>query len=118
LERVASAGNTTPTPTPTPSPTPTPTATYTLVASPSSVAPSGQLTINWTAPNGSSSLDWIGLFKVGTANTEFGWWRYTNGATSGSFTMPAPTQAGQYEFRYLLNDGYTSVKASNIISVP
>ncbi len=96
---------------------PPPSTTYTLAASPSSVAPGGQVTVSWTAPSNSSPRDWIGLFKVGSANTEYIWWEYTYGESSSSYTVTAPTQPGQYEFRYLLNGRYTDVKASTIITV-
>jgi hypothetical protein len=94
-----------------------PPATYTLNATPSTVQAGETITISWTAPSGSSSTDWISLYATGAANSSFGWWQYTNGATSGSVTVPAPSTAGTYEFRYLLNDGYTSVKQSTIINV-
>jgi len=94
-----------------------PTANYTLVATPDNVAPGGQITVSWTAPSGSSNLDWIGLFKVGTANSQYLRIMYTNGATSGSFNVTAPEEPGQYEFRYLLNNSFTSVKTSNVVKV-
>jgi hypothetical protein len=106
-----SGTTTTPTPTPTP-----PSTSYTLVASPSTIAPSGEITISWTAPNGSSSVDWIGFFRVGTSNTQYLAYLATGGATSGSATLPW-TEPGQYEFRYLLNNTYTSVASSNIVTV-
>ena len=94
-----------------------PPTTYTLNATPSTVQAGGTITISWTAPSGSSSKDWISLYATGASNTAYGWWQYTNGATSGSFTVPAPSNTGTYEFRYLLNDGFTSVKQSNAINV-
>jgi len=111
--------NATPTPnvTPTPSPTPTPVNSYTLVASPNKIKTGRPVTISWTAPPGSSGVDWISLFRVGDPNTAYGWRQYTNGATSGSFTVTMPMEIGLYEFRYLLNDGYQSVMTSNIIQV-
>ena len=42
---------------------------------------------------------------------------WTDGATSGTFTLSAPTQAGQYEFRYLLNDGYGDAARSSLVTV-
>ncbi|MFN2391340.1 MAG: discoidin domain-containing protein, partial [Pyrinomonadaceae bacterium] len=113
-----SSDGTAPNPTPTPTPTPTPNPTnYTLVANPSTVAPGGQVTVSWTAPAGSAANDWVGVYKVGTSNSEqLGGW-YTNGAMSGNFVVTATTQLGQYEFRYLLNNTYTSVITSNIFTV-
>ena len=103
--------------TPTPSPTPTPVNSYTLVASPNKVKRGRPVTISWTSPPGSSGVDWIGLYMVGDPNTSNEWRQYTNGAASGSFTVIMPMETGLYEFRYLLNDGYNSVKTSNIIQV-
>ncbi|MGI0014531.1 MAG: FlgD immunoglobulin-like domain containing protein, partial [Nitrososphaera sp.] len=59
----------------------------------------------------------IGLYRVGTANTSFLWWQYTQGTPSGYFTPNAPTVSGQYEFRYFLNDGYTETARSNTVTV-
>ncbi len=90
-----------------------------LTASPTTVSARGQLTVSWTAPSGQSSLDWIGLFKVGDPNTNFEehWWEYTSGATSGTKTIAAPGRPGQYEFRYLLDDWYTDVIRSMVVTV-
>ena len=68
-----------------------PTTTYTLNATPSTVQTGGTITVSWTAPPGSSSKDWISLYASGAANTNYISWQYTNGATSGSLTMPAPS---------------------------
>lgn len=94
-----------------------PSPRYTLVASPSTVAPGAQLRVDWTAPSGSSPKDWIGLYKIGAPNTGYLWWQYTQGAASGKFTLTAPVQPGEYEFRYLLNDGYTEAARSNVVTV-
>ena len=75
------------------------------------------MTVSWTAPSGSSSKDWIALYASGAANTDYVSWQYTNGTTSGSLTVPAPSNTGTYEFRYLVNDTFTSVKQSNAITV-
>jgi hypothetical protein len=90
---------------------------YTLTPSPISVVAGGPITVTWTAPGGSSSFDWIGIFAVGSSDYEDLGWVYTNGATSGSTTFNAPYDSGYYEFRYFLNDGYTKVKTSNPVSV-
>ena len=92
-------------------------SSYTLTATPSQVAPGAQLNVSWTAPSGRPSTDWIALYKVGDPNTTYGSWQYTQGATSGTFTVTTPTTAAKYEFRYLLQNGFTVVASSNIVPV-
>lgn len=89
----------------------------TLTVGQTLVAPGGQLSVSWVAPTGRSSFDWVGLFRVGEPNTSYLWYEYTNGATSGTVTLSAPTQPGQYEFRYLLDDGYIDVVRSGPVTV-
>ena len=83
----------------------------TLTASPTVVAPGAQISVTWVAPSERSALDWIGFFPAGDPSTAYqlGWWQYTNGAPTGSWTLSAPTQAGQFEFRYLSDDDYVDV---------
>ena len=90
---------------------------YSVTGSPSTVAPSGVLTVNWTAPAGRPGLDWVGLFQVGAPNTTYLWYRFTGGTKNGSTYFTAPAQPGQYEFRYLLNGGYTDAARSAPITV-
>ena len=91
---------------------------FSLSATPSTVAAGGPLTVSWTSPPGRDQYDWIGLYRVGdTENRNYLWWRYTNGAESGSFNLTAPLTPGQYEFRYLLENGYTSIVSSNPVTV-
>ncbi len=90
---------------------------YTLSASPSTVAPGGSLSVSWAAPSGRPTTDWVGLYRVGDANGAYLWWSYTNGTASGSATLTAPSQTGQYEFRYFLQDGYTLAARSNAVTV-
>src|SRR5437773_2721955 len=80
--------------------------TYTLTPSATIIAPGGTLSVSWTAPGGRPAADWVALYKIGDPNTRYIWWQYTAGATSGTATLTAPAQAGSYEFRYLLDNGY------------
>jgi endonuclease/exonuclease/phosphatase family metal-dependent hydrolase len=96
---------------------PTPIPGYSVTASPSTASPNQALTITWTAPNGRPANDWIGLYKVGDPETSSISWQYTGGAPSGSGTFIAPSQVGQYEFRYFTNNGYNKVATSNIVSI-
>jgi hypothetical protein len=77
------------------------------------------LSVSWTAPDGRSALDWIAFLKVGDSsmNYDSGWWDYTKGATSGTFTLRAPIHPGDYEFRYLPDDGYIDAARSNTVTV-
>src|SRR5207244_1882834 len=73
---------------------------------------------DWTAPAGqTTALDWISFFKAGDVNKNWGPWTYTNGATSGTFTVTAPSANGIYEFRYLPNDRLIDVARSNAVTV-
>jgi len=83
-------------------PTPSPTV-YTVTAGATNVVPGGQLSVMWTASTG-YLWDWISLDKVGAAEGTHFWAQSTGGGTSGTFTLNAPTEQGQYEFRYLLED--------------
>ena len=94
-----------------------PAASYSIAASTAAVTAGGALNVSWTAPAGRPVNDWIGLFKVGDPNTAYGWWKYTNGAASGTLALTAPTAAGSYEFRYLLNNGYTDSARSGSVRV-
>jgi hypothetical protein len=87
-----------------------------LSARPSLVTSGGQLTVTWSAPSGRSDLDWIGLFKVGVPSSSYqnGWWDYAHGGASGTLTLNAPAQPGEYEFRYLLDDGFIDVARSPV----
>ena len=105
---------------PTPRPvTPAPVArgAYTVTASRNTVAPGGQLNVSWTTSIEGHN-DWIGLFKRGDANTAHSWWvGWTDGATSGTFTLSAPSQPGEYEFRYLLDDNFGDAAVSGVVTV-
>jgi hypothetical protein len=74
--------------------------------------------VSWTAST-KGGKDWIALFKKADSNMTpiTGWVGWTDGAISGTFTLSAPTQAGQYEFRYLLDDGYSDAARSSLVTV-
>ena len=85
----------------------------------SSTVSSGKtvLTAQWTAPSDrpAGSSDLVGLYKIGTPNTQPITYKMVNGATSGTFTTAAPG-TGSYEFRYVF--GYTMATRSATIVVP
>jgi hypothetical protein len=62
------------------------------------------------------SVDWIGLYKVGTDNFGYLDWKYTTGLT-GAATFNAPTLPGNYEFRYLPMDDYDDYARTATVTV-
>jgi hypothetical protein len=91
----------------------------TLTVSETTVAPGAQLQVSWVAPRRSNPAidgDWIGLFRIGEANRQRIWERYTTGV-SGTFTLDAPLAAGEYEFRYLVDDDFVDVARSKPVTV-
>src|SRR5438128_2035805 len=87
----------------------------TVSVSPSTTSPGSPVTVTWTAPAGSSSTDWIGIYDVAGKGL-YNWW-YTNGATSGSVQTYVPIEAGDYELRYGLNDSNTIAARSRTLTV-
>ena len=75
----------------------------------------GQLSVSWTAP-GARAGDWIALFPVGGSYDD-DWWGETDGATSGTLTLIAPTRPGQYQFRYLLGGSFNDLARSSAVTV-
>lgn len=94
-----------------------PAGSYTLSAGPNVVSPGGGVTVSWTAPNGSSATDRIGLYAVGSVNKALLSSFFTGGATSGNQAVTMPKLAGQYEFRYLLAGGYQAAQTSLPVTV-
>jgi hypothetical protein len=74
--------------------------------------------VSWTASIKGGN-DWIALFKNGDLKTapKAEWVGWTDGATSGTFTLSAPSQPGQYEFHYYPNDGYDEAARSGVVTV-
>ncbi|MFC1599355.1 hypothetical protein ACFL2W_01065, partial [Candidatus Omnitrophota bacterium] len=96
----------------------TPPTSFSVTAFPSAVAQGDPITVNWSAPAAQASFnDWIGMYKQGTSNTQYLAYKYTQGVTQGTTTFTAPNTDGVYEFRYLLKGSYTSVVASNPVTV-
>ena len=87
------------------------------VSGPHVATPGSTIAATWTAPEGRPEFDWIGLFSTSSLNSAYIAKLYTDGATTGSLSFKAPIQPGIYVFRYLLNDGFTSVAASGPIFV-
>jgi len=98
-------------------PPPATSVTASLSVTPTTVPVGGPLRVSWTRPDGRSFFDWIGLFRVGDSNLAYLDYQYTDGGASGTQTWVAPAQPGQYEFRYLPDDGYVDVARSEPVTV-
>ncbi len=81
-----------------------------------SVAAGDQLNVRWDVTRG-GPFDWVGIFNVGDVNTSYLAYEYTGGRLSGTVSFTAPTRPGQYDFRYLLDDGYVDVARSSPVTV-
>jgi IPT/TIG domain len=91
----------------------------TLTVSSNRVTAGSQLSVSWDAPGKRSKGDWIAFMRVGSPSTSYlqSWWEYTGGALSGTFTFSAPAEPGEYEFRYLLDDGFIDAMRSGPVTV-
>ena len=81
--------------------------------------------MSWVAPSGqgcNGGGDWVAIYRVGDPDITGAtnghsdlWFDHLCGATSGTRTLSAPAQPGQYEFRYMV--GATAVARSNPVTV-
>jgi hypothetical protein len=98
---------------------------FSVTARPTVVTTGGELTVSFVAPEGRNCLgggDWIAIYKVGDPDNTGAsnghsdlWYDHLCGAASGSRTLVAPDQPGDYEFRYMVDD--TSVARSERVSI-
>jgi hypothetical protein len=104
----------------------TPPATATLTASPSTVAPGGNVTVTWSGVTNATRLDWIGRYIQGAPDTAYDNFAYTSSCTptaganavaSGSCTFPMPTVVGTYEFRLFADNGGNLLARSGLVQV-
>jgi ABC-type glycerol-3-phosphate transport system substrate-binding protein len=88
---------------------------FTITPSTNVIDAGGQMSVSWTAPGGRAG-DWIAVVRVGGSYDD-DWYGLTNGATSGTHTVTAPARPGQYEFRYLVDEGFLDVARSSPVTV-
>jgi IPT/TIG domain len=93
-------------------------ASFSIASSAAVVTANAPLSVTWKTSAAGPS-DWIGLFKKDSPNTSYnsGWFDYTSGAASGTFTLAAPAAPGEYEFRYLLDDDFNDTTRSGLVTV-
>lgn len=89
-------------------------AVFSVNGSPNLVATGADLTVSWVAPSGrncNGGGDWIAIYRVGDPDNTGAtnghsdlWYDHVCGATSGAWNVKAPSEPGDYEFRYLVGD--------------
>src|SRR5204863_2141898 len=79
-----------------------------------------------TVANGpGNTSDWVALYTVGAPNHQYLSWQYLHGAqtypatgrASATLTFAMPATGGDYEFRFLPRDGFTSTATSPVVTV-
>jgi uncharacterized protein YegP (UPF0339 family) len=89
----------------------------TLTVNMTSTTSGAPLTVTLTRASGGST-DWIALAKVGTADSVYLQWTYVAAnQTTFAWTVAAPATAGDYEFRFYPNNGYTRAATSPTVTV-
>lgn len=61
--------------------------------------------------------DWIGLYKKDASDRDYLTWKYTEGKKEGSLTFDVPSEPGEYDARFFVNDGYTRLAVSEPFTV-
>ena len=90
---------------------------FTITISSQTVPANSNINVQFQTSGHQSSTDWIGVYKVGTSDSQYLNWQYTNGLQSDVLTFTAPSESGNYEFRYFLNNGFERVATSLQFSV-
>ncbi|HNR57390.1 MAG TPA: hypothetical protein PLJ69_10075 [Methanothrix sp.] len=92
----------------------------TISASPSVANPWDEIAVSYSGAPGFDS-DWMAIYRVDSANEEYGEWYFLNGNKSGTLTFTAPNEVGSYEFRMFENwaggGGYSDIAKSNVVRV-
>src|SRR5581483_4043281 len=88
----------------------------TVSESPSPVAAGASLTATWAGIGAPSTGNWIGVYpSSGTASTSYTTYKYLNGASSGSTSIPLPSNAAPgttYELRLFASSSYSVLATS------
>jgi len=90
-----------------------------LVASPTTVAAGGMLTVTWTNVGAPTPTDWVELVPTGATDANWAAWIYTTGHATDSttFSVPSSLSAGTYEVRLFSGTTAQRLSVSNAIAV-
>ena len=96
------------------------------VSAPSAVSVSAGVVVRVDVTDGpGNATDWIGLYPVGAADTNYVDWQYlsgttappVSGVTAATIAFQMPVTAGDYELRLFANNGYTRLATSASVTV-
>ena len=88
-----------------------------LTVSATNVAGGSSVTVTLTNGAGGQT-DWLAFAASSSSNTSYVQWTYVgNGVTTRTWTVTTPTTGGSFEFRLLLNNGYTVAATSPTVVV-
>jgi len=73
--------------------------------------------VSWSNPGTTYPKDWIGVAPQGQKWTTLYTYFYTDGLSSGTKSLKAPSSPGKYEAVYYENDGYNELKRSAVFNV-
>ena len=90
---------------------------FTLTLPSQTVPINSEISVNFETSGPQSQTDWIGMYRVGDADSQYITWQYTNGLQSGTLVFTAPSEPGTYEFRYFLNNGFEKAAISPVFGV-
>ena len=88
-----------------------------LTVDATAVVPGDPITVTLVGGSGNTT-DWLAFAAVGTPGTSYLSYTYVGaGVTSRSWTVTAPSTGGDYEFRFMPDNGYTAAATSPPVSV-
>lgn len=91
-------------------------ATYTVAPNATNYSPNESIVVSWTAPADHNASDWVGIYKVDSANTQYRSWSYLSTATEGSLILYEGVP-GTYELRLFTNAGFELVATSEAFTI-
>ncbi len=81
-----------------------------------SYAPGAPITVSYAGMSGSAS-DYVSVAPVGSPNSSYLEYAYTNGALEGTATLHAPVERGSYEVRAFFREDETILRGSLVFTV-
>lgn len=102
------------------------TLTVNGIAPPEQQSVDSGVTVSVVASGATTIRDWVALAQVGAANGSYIAWKYMNGSqtapssviTSATLSFTMASAAGNYEWRFFANNGFTRLATSGVVTKP